>query len=201
MMIRVGYPFDSEPLRTSTDVEVAHHKGRSYRSRSASSMPNQHNLVVASTRNTLKPHRLGSTRVFPSKNSPSIRSKSSGVYLMYFPLLLSLSMIELQKEKNIAVRLDGKENNFFQGSMRDLKKIFYTLSITKQSCSAVNRYERITIISCNKSRSATSMLRRNMCLLEFRKTSTCSALWMTDKLVTAPQQLPAGRLPSIQCLV
>lgn len=86
-----------------TDLVVAHRKGWLYRTRNASSMSNQHNLVVALTTSTLKPryrsHRLGSTRDFPSKNSPSIRSKSSGVYLTYFPLLLSLSMIELQKDK------------------------------------------------------------------------------------------------------
>ena len=50
-------------------------------------------------------HLLWSMRVLPSKNSPSILSKSSGVYLIYFPLLLSLSMIELQIEYSRVIKI------------------------------------------------------------------------------------------------
>jgi hypothetical protein len=46
-----------------------------------------------------KLYRLGSFKVFPSKNSPSILSRSSAVYLMYFWGFFPLSTRGLQQNE------------------------------------------------------------------------------------------------------
>lgn len=49
----------------------------------------------------LQIYRLGSLKFFPSKNSPSIRSRSSGWYLTYFWGFFPPSTIGLQRQRRV----------------------------------------------------------------------------------------------------